>query len=105
LALIGQNLKVFFICPYLPPFFKYFFIFCFADITESLGNYWMEEENQRVFFDTAAKELGLDPLVAGTWYGLERADLATFKVFSFLSSSSLSLFLLLPPLTYINFRD
>jgi hypothetical protein len=51
-------------------------------MAESLGNYWTEEDNQKTFFEDAAKELGLDPLIPEHWYSLEKSDFLPFKVFS-----------------------
>ena len=46
-----------------------------------LGNYWLPEENRRMFFLNFAKSRGFDPLVAKNWYPFTNNDIHEAKVF------------------------
>jgi hypothetical protein len=37
--------------------------------------HWMKEENQKAFFDSMAKELGVNPSVPDDWYRLKKRDI------------------------------
>jgi hypothetical protein len=53
---------------FLPP--AVLFILCLNTYT---GNYWHNPLNRRSFFDSYARAMGFDPLIASNWYSVTTA--------------------------------